>query len=91
MGGFGMHQAAFGRFGGGGGGMHGGEWGGVSVGTFGLFPNLFGMTVQYPATTEGNNDGANAPANQEDDSMGDLVAKVFLLLTVFVAIIITTF
>lgn len=78
---FGVHPVGFGRF-------NGNAWGGydVGVGGFGLFPSLFGLQIAYPQVEAERREEVAA-----EDGIPELVAKVFLLLAIFIAVIITTF
>lgn len=61
---FGMHHTAFGRI-----NPYGANYENVSLSTFGLFPNLFGLQIAYPHMNEPPR--GEPPANQ-DDGMSDL-------------------
>lgn len=59
-----MQHAAFGRI-----NPYGPNYENVSLSTFGLFPNLFGLQIAYPHVNEPPRE--EPPANQ-DDGMSDL-------------------
>ncbi|PXF46405.1 RING finger protein 5 [Gracilariopsis chorda] len=81
---FGVHHPTFGRF-----NPYGAGYENVGLSAFGFFPNLFGMQIAYPHMNEPPRE--EPQQNEQEDGLPDIVAKIFLLLTVFIAVIITTF
>lgn len=80
---FGIHPAAFGRI-----NAYGNYSGNLSLSTFGLFPNLFGMQIAYPHINDTSRDVPNLTPEQENHEQ---VARVFLFLTFFIICCISFF
>ncbi|CAN8072270.1 unnamed protein product [Agarophyton chilense] len=81
---FGVHHPTFGRF-----NPYGAGYENLGLSAFGFFPSLFGLQIAYPHMNEPPRE--ETQQNQQEDGFPDIVAKIFLLLTVFIAVIITTF
>lgn len=79
----GVHHPAFGRFNG-----HRGNYENLGHSTFGLFPSWFGFQIGYYHMNEPPREEVQA---NQDDGFPELVSKVFILLALFIAFIITTF
>lgn len=62
---FGMHPAAFGRV-----NTYGGNYGNLSLSTFGLFPSLFGMQIAYPHMNEPPREHPQLTPEQETQEQG---------------------